>query len=175
MVVFIMNEKQKQILEEKCTLIGIKAKYLPEEIQEALTNDYVDDYRKGRLIYSRDFYKAMDKKIKSGMTYVEAYISLGFNVEALGEDRANSAGKRAKKMAEEGTLYKAHPTDFDGTVSFDKMKEKGLSDEEMLAYLQARCMYLEVALDYEKEKKRSQYQALYSELKRTGKLKQNKG
>lgn len=168
-----MNEKQKKILEEKCAVSGIESRYLPEEIKEALTNEYVDSYRKGRLVYTRDFYKAMDKKINSGMTYVEAYRSLGFDVEALGEDRANSAGRRARKMAEEGTLYKAHPTDFDGTVSLDEMKRKGLSNEEMFAYLQARCMYLEVALNYEKEKKRSKYQEINLELLKMGLQKQH--
>lgn len=145
-----LNEKQRKIVEEKCALTGAKSEYLPDAILEALANDYVEEYRKGRLVYSKEFYRAMDKNIKKGMTYVEAYRSLGFNVEALGEDRANSAGRRAKKMDEEGTLYKADPTDYDGTIPMDRMK--GLSDDEMLAYLKARCMYLEVALDHEKKK-----------------------
>lgn len=151
MLIMEFDNKQKKILEEKCLIAGVKPEALPNEIQEALLNDYVDSYRKGRLVYTKEFYRALDKKIKSGMIYVESYKALGFDVNALGEDRANAACRRAKKMSEEGTLYKADPTDYDGTVPMKKMSN--LSDDEMLAYLKARCMYLEVALDYEKKKK----------------------
>ena len=43
----------------------------------------------------------MHRAIEKGMTYVEACRSLGFDLKILGVNRANSAGKRAAKLAEE--------------------------------------------------------------------------
>ena len=43
--------------------------------------------------------------------------------------------------------------------------------DKYLAYLEGRCLYLETALEVEKEKKRSFYQEKYSELKKAGKIK----
>lgn len=159
-----LTEEQRKELNEKAELIGIEVNKIPEEMQEALASPYVETWRKGRLVYTREFYRDMYDRIDHGMTYVQAYAALGFNVEALGTDRANAAGKRAVKMKEDGTLYKISPGDFDGTIPMAQMKD--LTPEERLAYLEARCMYLEVALDYEKEKKRSAYLAKYSELKK---------
>ena len=118
------------------------------KIAEALGNDYVDSYRKGHLIYTREFYQDTYKNIEKGMTYVESYKALGFDVDALGVNRANAAGKRAAKMGKNGELFRLSPGDFDGTVSLKDMKKKGVNDEQMYAYLQARCMYLEEALKY---------------------------
>ena len=45
----------------------------PREIWDQLENEFVADYRKGRIIYSKDFYVALYKKIQEGMTYVQAF------------------------------------------------------------------------------------------------------
>ena len=148
----------------------IKLDHLPAEIREAFANDYVETIRKGKLIYSRDFYKAMLKHIQSGMTYVEAYKACGFNVDALGTDRANAAGKRAVAMDRDGSLYKVLPTDMDATIPLDKM-DTTMDDAHKLAYFQARCMYLEAELEYEKEKKRLAYQEALSRSKKMKKQK----
>ena len=58
------------------------------------------------------------------------------------------------KMGKNGELFRLSPGDFDGTVSLKDMKKKGVNDEQMYAYLQARCMYLEEALKYEQEKRK---------------------
>ena len=137
------NRKRQKELELKADIADIKLDHLPAEIREAFANDYVETIRKGKLIYSRDFYKAMLKHIQSGMTYVEAYKACGFNVDALGTDRANAAGKRA--------------------VAMDR--------DDKLAYFQARCMYLEAELEYEKEKKRLAYQEALSRSKKMKKQK----
>lgn len=50
------------------------------------------------------------------MTYVAAYNSLGFSTAVLGEDRANSAGKRAMQLGREGRLFTADPSSYDGSV-----------------------------------------------------------
>lgn len=95
------------------------------------------------------------------MSYVEAYRSLGFNVEALGKDRANSAGKRANQLGLQNKLNRPKPTDYNGTIPMSQMK--GLSDAEMLAYLQARCMYLEVEVDVLKKNVLNSYRRNYSD------------
>ena len=164
------NRKRQKELELKADICNIALDHLPAEIREAFANDYVETIRKGKLIYSRDFYKAMLKHIQSGMTYVEAYKACGFNVDALGTDRANAAGKRAVAMDRDGSLYKVLPTDMDATIPLDKM-DTTMDDEHKLAYFQARCMYLEAELEYEKEKKRLAYQEALSRSKKMKKQK----
>ena len=167
-----LTEKQKKKLEEKCAFHPeVDPTHMEEKFQEALLNDYVDHFSGGRLVYTHEFYQDLYKQIEKGKTYVQAYKALGFNVKALGEDRANAAGKRAVQMAKDGSLYNAQIGDYPGTVPMDKMqylKEEGM--DKYLVYLEGRCLYLEAALDVEKEKKRSFYQEKYSELKKAGKI-----
>lgn len=164
------NRKKEKETETKAAIADIRLDQLRPEIREAFENDYVETLRKGKLVYSRDFYKAMVKYINQGMTYVEAYRACGFNVEALGTDRANAAGKRAVAMDKDGSLYKVLPTDMDATIPLDRM-DKDMDDEHKLAYFQARCMYLEAELEYEKEKKRLIYQEALSRSKKEKKKK----
>jgi hypothetical protein len=103
---------------------------------------------------------------------VEAYKACGFDVDALGTDRANAAGKRAVAMDKDGSLYKVLPTDMDATIPLDKM-DTTMDDAHKLAYFQARCMYLEAELEYEKEKKRLAYQEALSRSKKEKLKKQN--
>lgn len=160
-----LTGKQKKKLEEKCAFHPeVDPEHMEEKFQEALLNDYVDHFSGGRLVYTHEFYQDLYKQIQKGKTYVQAYKGLGFNVKALGEDRANAAGKRAVQMAKDGNLYKAQIGDYPGTVPVDKMQY--LKEEGMDKYL----AYLEAALDVEKEKKRSFYQEKYSELKKAGKI-----
>jgi len=166
------NRKKEKELKSKATIADIELDHLPAEIREAFENDYVETIRKGKLIYSRDFYKEMLKYINQGMTYVEAYKACGFNVDALGTDRANAAGKRAVAMDKDGSLYKVLPTDMDATIPLDQM-DTTMDDEHKLAYFQARCMYLEAELEYEKEKKRLAYQEALSRSKKEKLKKQN--
>ena len=160
---FSMSKKRE--IELKAGIADINLDRLTPEIREAFENDYVETIRKGKLIYSRDFYKAMLKYINEGKTYVEAYRACGFNVEALGKDRANAAGRRAVEMDKDGSLYKVLPTDMDATIPTDKM-DMNMDDAHRLAYFEARCMYLEAELEYEKEKKRLAYQAALSRSKK---------
>ena len=74
------------------------------------------------------------------MTYVAAYNSLGFSTAVLGEDRANSAGKRAMQMAREERLFTVNPSSYDGSVPREAMG--AMSPLEELAYLKARNFYL---------------------------------
>ncbi len=164
------NRKRQKELELKADIADIKLDHLPVEIREAFANDYVETIRKGKLIYSRDVDKAVLKHIHSGITYVEAYKACGFDVDSLGTDRANAAGKRAVAMDKDGSLYKVLPTDMDATIPLDKM-DTTMDDAHKLAYFQARCMYLEAELEYEKEKKRLAYQEALSRSKKMKKQK----
>lgn len=112
------------------------------EIIQFLDNPFLKDFNGSNIIYTKDFYVAMYKKISEGqMTYVAAYNSLGFSTTILGEDRANSAGKRAMQMAREERLFTVSPASYDGSVPREVMGT--MSPQEELAYLKARNAYLE--------------------------------
>jgi hypothetical protein len=121
----------------------------PREIWDQLENEFVADYRKGRIIYSKDFYVALYKKIQEGMTYVQAFEALGFSTKVLGTDRANACGKRAVQMAKEGTLNTVDPSSYDGSVPMEKMGK--MTPEEEMAYLKARNIYLETIFEIKKK------------------------
>lgn len=111
-------------------------------IRPFLDNPFLKDFRGDDIIYTKDFYVAMYKKIsEEHMTYVAAYNSLGFSTAVLGENRANSAGKRAVQMAREDRLFTVDPSSYDGSVPREAMG--AMSPAEELAYLKARNSYLE--------------------------------
>lgn len=117
-------------------------KYPSDEIRPFLDNPFLKDFRGNDIIYTKDFYVAMYKKIsEEHMTYMAAYNSLGFSTAILGADRANSAGKRAVQMAREQRLFTVSPSSYDGSVPREAMGS--LSPSEELAYLKARNAYLE--------------------------------
>ena len=91
-------------------------------IKPFLDNPFLKDFRGDDIIYTKDFYVAMYKKIsEEHMTYVAAYNSLGFSTAVLGENRANSAGKRAVQMAREDRLFTVDPSSYDGSVPREAM------------------------------------------------------
>ena len=111
-------------------------------IKPFLDNPFLKDFRGDDIIYTKDFYVAMYKKIsEEHMTYVAAYNSLGFSTAVLGENRANSAGKRAVQMAREDRLFTVDPSSYDGSVPREAMG--AMSPAEELAYLKARNLYVE--------------------------------
>ena len=122
----------------------------PDEIVPFLDNPFLDTFHGHTIVYHKDFYVAMYKKIHDeGMTYVEAYNALGFDTKILGENRANSAGKRVMKMAEQNRLFTVSPANYDGTVPPEKMGD--LAPAEKLAYLEARNAYLEEVVEAQKK------------------------
>ena len=122
----------------------------PDEIVPFLDNPFLDTFHGHAIVYHKDFYVAMYKKIHDeGMTYVEAYNALGFDTKILGENRAYSAGKRVMKMAGQDKLFTVSPANYDGTVPPDKMGE--LAPAEKLAYLEARNAYLEEVVEAQKK------------------------
>ncbi len=131
---------------------------------EASDNQYVADLDldKKKLIYSKDFYIAMYKLIEDGFTYVQAYEKLGFDTKKLGVDRANSAGKRAKKMCS-AKDYTKQSTNYNGSIPREDMGE--LSAEEELAYYKARNAYLESVIEVQKKTPQI-LEELYSSLKK---------
>jgi hypothetical protein len=121
-----------------------------DEIRPFLDNPFLKDFRGRDMIYTKDFYVAMYKKIsEEHMTYVAAYNSLGFSTAVLGEDRANSAGKRAMQMAREERLFTVSPSSYDGSVPRETMG--AMSPLEELAYLKARNSYLEELVSAQKK------------------------
>ena len=121
-----------------------------DEIRPFLDNPFLKDFRGRDMIYTKDFYVAMYKKIsEEHMTYVAAYNSLGFSTAVLGEDRANSAGKRAMQMAREERLFTVYPSSYDGSVPREAMG--AMSPLEELAYLKARNFYLEELVSAQKK------------------------
>lgn len=122
----------------------------PDEIVPFLDNPFLDTFHGHTIVYHKEFYVAMYKKIhEEGMTYVEAYNALGFDTKILGENRANSAGKRVMQMAREDRLFTADPSNYDGSVPREEMGD--LAPEEELAYLKARNMYLEELVEAQKK------------------------
>ncbi len=113
-----------------------------EKIRPFLDNPFLKDFRGDDMIYTKDFYVALYKKImEEHMTYVDAYNSLGFSTAVLGENRANAAGKRAVQMAKEERLFAVDPSSYDGSVPREAMGS--MSPQEEMAYLKARNAYLE--------------------------------
>ena len=122
----------------------------PEEIFPFLDNPFLDTFHGHTIVYHKEFYVAMYKKIhEEGMTYVEAYNALGFDTKILGENRANSAGKRVMQMARENKLFTVDPSNYDGSVPREEMGD--LAPEEEIAYLKARNMYLEELVEAQKK------------------------
>ena len=113
-------------------------------------NEFVIDVREKKLVYSKDFYVAMYKKIHDEhMTYSEAYNALGFDTKVLGENRAWSAGRRAMQMAKEHKLFTVDPSNYEGSVCRENMGN--LNKDEEIAYLKARCAYLEEVVSLQKK------------------------
>ena len=122
----------------------------PDELVPFLDNQFMADFHGNTIVYSKDFYVAMYKKIHDeGMTYVQAYNALGFDTKILGQNRANSAGKRVMKMADENKLFTVDPSSYDGSVPMEEMGE--LAPEEKMAYLVARNAYLEELVEAQKK------------------------
>ena len=93
---------------------------------------------------------AMYKRItEEKMTYVEAYESLGFDCNVLGETRALQAGKNTMQKASENKLFTSDPVNYDGSVPLDSMPD--LSLEEQNAYMVKRIIYLEAVVEAQKK------------------------
>jgi len=121
-----------------------------EDVIAAADNEFIADLdiKTMKLTYTKDFYVVMNKLLKNGKTAVEAYEALGFDTKKLGVDRAYAAAQRAKKLgAKKG--YTVDPSSYDGSVPRDKMGE--LTAEEELAYQQARIIYLEKFIEFQKK------------------------
>ena len=137
-------------LRKKNTVMNDGIELPPDEIVPFLDNPFLDTFHGHTIVYHKEFYVAMYKKIhEEGMTYVEAYNALGFDTKILGENRANSAGKRVMQMARENKLFTVDPSNYDGSVPREEMGN--LAPEEEIAYLKARNMYLEELVEAQKK------------------------
>jgi len=118
-----------------------------DAVIKASDNKYVKDVDGNSLIYKTEFYIAMNKLLEKGYSASEAYKELGFDVDALGVNRANKCAQKARQMAKEGSFYK--PGSLDGSLTREEMGE--MTPEQELAWLRARNIYLERALEVEKK------------------------
>lgn len=98
------------------------------------------------IMYTDDFYNELRSKIKSGMDRLDAYASFGFDVKALGENRAYAACKRA--MAKQANRFK-NMKFVNGTIPSSEMGE--MTPEEELTYLRSRVCFLEMAQELKKK------------------------
>ena len=124
---------------------------IEQAIIEAGDNDFVEDLdlESKKLHYSKNFYVAMYKLLEEEkMSPIEAYESLGFDTKKLGKNRAYRAAKQARKLGKKKG-YTIDPSSYDGSVPRDKMGE--MTPEEELAYQQARIIYLEKFIEFQKK------------------------
>lgn len=119
-----------------------------QAVIDASDNEFVEDLNGNRIIYSKDFYIVLYKKLESGMSPVEAYEALGFDTSRLGTDRAFAAARRAKDLVSRRG-YTIDPGNYDGSVPREKMGE--LNAEEELAYMKARTAFLETLVELQKK------------------------
>ena len=119
-----------------------------QAVINASDNEFVEDLNGNNIVYTKDFYIAMYKQLEKGNGPVAAYEALGFDISALGTDRAFAAARRAKNLASR-TGFTIDPGNYDGSISRDKMGD--LSKEEELAYMKARTLYLESMLELQKK------------------------
>lgn len=117
----------------------------PELRQKYRENPYVLAINNvGDFTYTHSFYVDMHGYIHYGqLTYEEAYERLGFKISELGVNRALSAGKRAMRMAEDGTLNKVSPGKYNGTIPLEVMQLDKMDLAEQIGQLTARVIYLE--------------------------------
>lgn len=119
-----------------------------EAVIKASDNKFVEDLHGNNIIYTKDFYIVLYKKLEAGMDPLTAYETMGFSVAELGKDRAYAAAKRARELGKKGG-YTIDPSNYDGSIPREKMGE--LSRDEELAYMKARTLYLESMLELQKK------------------------
>ena len=121
-----------------------------DAIIKASDNEFVAelDLEKCKIIYTKDFYIALYKKLELGLNPVEAYESLGFNTKELGTNRAYNAARHARERVSK-TGYTVDPANYDGSVPRELMGD--LTPAEEVAYLRARNIYLESIIEAQKK------------------------
>lgn len=132
--------------------IYVEVKVMKEidAIIKASDNEFVAelDLEKCKIIYTKDFYIALYKKLELGLNPVEAYESLGFNTKELGTNRAYNAARHARERVSK-TGYTVDPANYDGSVPRELMGD--LTPAEEVAYLRARNIYLESIIEAQKK------------------------
>lgn len=110
-------------------------------------NPYVDYIEgNGSIHYTYECYDTLYNKIVHGqMDRLEAYASLGFDIEVVGRDRAKQAAYRAVKMGEK--VIRKNPSEYDSTLSVNEILEKAANGEydkdDLIANLISHSIYME--------------------------------
>ena len=116
-------------------------------VRKAAENKYVSSVHGDKIYYTDEFYRALYDALHAGKNPVEAYESLGFNAEELGENRAFAAAQRVAKKAEDGFVKM---DEFDGTKPRSAYGK--LTPDQEIAYFKARNLYLKMLIRIEKKK-----------------------
>ena len=126
-----------------------------EIIQLYVDNPYVEYIEEnGSIHYTYECYKTLHDKIVFGeMDRLEAYASLGFDIDVVGMERAKQAAYRAVKMGKK--IIRKDPADYDATLSIHDIIEKAADGEydkdDLIANLISHSIYLE-EIDRSKKK-----------------------
>ena len=121
-------------------------------VELPMKKGYVSKVTKRGIEYTTKFYAEMIDRMKKGQSSTQAYEAMGFDLEILGQQRAWQAAKHAKKRQEEDRLRKVSPAQFNGSLSEENTPGfSDLTDEELLAYYQARLIYLQAVVDAQKK------------------------
>jgi hypothetical protein len=122
-------------------------------VEQPMKNGYVRSVGKRGIEYTTKFYaEIIDRMQSRHESSTQAYAAMGFDVEVLGAERAYQAAKHARQRQKEDRLRRTSPAKFNGTLTeaetpgFDE-----LTDEECLAYYQARLIYLQALANAQKK------------------------
>ena len=125
-----------------------------EQRQALLNNKYVYSVHENKIFYTPQFYEEMyDRMAVKHMTAVEAYESLGFKVDELGVNRADQAGKHAKERHDRNASKGPDFGEYDGSAAIEPDMLEGLSPDDKVQLLMARCAYLEMCNEFLKKKR----------------------
>lgn len=126
----------------------IPNKYIINHLAE---NEFVKSISESKktITYSKSAYVMMYKYMTvNGLTPLQAYEMLGFDVSVLGKDRAYAVARRAKELAKDPN-FGLVPDSYDGSIPRELMGDLGPLEEN--AYMKARIMYLEFVQECKKK------------------------
>lgn len=124
------TEDEIQRAQKKIKGKGIRFENLDHRLQEALLNPYAEEYRKGKLDYTFDFYLDLFDLIQvEKKNPDEAFAELGFDGEYLGKNAVTEAVRRARKIGRELGLYDPTSPFYNGSQRGKSHGKKWIQEE----------------------------------------------
>jgi hypothetical protein len=122
----------------------IDGRMIPESFRVPYETGMIRSVSETIIEYTDLFYERMLELTQGGaMKGPQAYESLGFNLSITGVNRASQALKNAKMRKKAAQKSGAHPYDYNGSVKLTEEELNRLTDDQCIAYLRARILYLE--------------------------------